>query len=283
MKRYLAMVAASVCLSTIGIFVKLIGDTVPIMTVIFFRFLFGFILIAIAAPLLDRSFLKVKRRDVLKFALLGLLIVVDFSLYTAAYTMAPVSNIILVASTFPIFVAIFSYCVLREKTDKAGIVSFVLAFTGLLIINPFQPSYYAGSILALANAVLYGLMIVTMRYFDEHKRIGIVFWFMGFATLFTLPFPFVYGLGAIQSSLLWAVLLGMIPTGLAYLLFNFSLEKMPAEVSSLIMLTVEPVAAIGMALLIIGESLALNVIIGGILIVAGGLFLDIKDHLLNRY
>jgi len=283
MKRYLAMITAGLCFATIGIFVKLIGDSVPIMTVNFFRFFFGFLFIAIFAPFLDKSFLHVSRSDLMKYAFLGLLIAIDFSTYTMAYTLAPISNVVLISSSFPVFVAVFSYFLLKERTDKAGLISFLLAFVGLAIINPLQPAFMAGSLLSLANAVLFAIVVVFMRYIDEKKRIGVVFWFLGFAVLFTVPFPFYYGLGSMQSSFIWILLLGVVSTGIAYLLFNYTLEKMPAEISSIIILSVEPLASICMAVLIISETVALNVILGGILIVGGGVFLEVKDRLLKRY
>ena len=283
MKRFLAMIISSVCIATIGVFVKLIGDSVPIMTVSFFRFFFGFLFIAVCIPFIDRNFMKVKLREMLEYALLGAFIAFDFSMYTAAFTMAPISSVVLLSSFYPVIVAVLSYFFLREKTEKAAIISFVIAFAGLLMINPLHPDYMAGNLLALANSFVYAILVVLMRYINKKKSIGVVFWFLMFATLFTSPLPFIYGFGNMQSSFVWIFLLGVISTGLAYILFNFTLEKMPAEISSVIMLTTEPVVSIVLGVIVIGESVALATIIGGLLIIMGGIILEVRGKVSKKY
>jgi len=283
MKRYLAIIVVSVCFAAIGTLVKLIGDSVPIMTLNFFRFFIGFLFIAAFVPFIDRSFLKVSRRDIMEYALLGLMIANGFSMHIAAYNLSPVSNVVLVSSMFPVFVAVFSYLVLKEKTDKASLISFLIAFLGVLVITPFRPAFFAGSMLSMSGAILYGAVLVFMRQIDEKRSIGVVFWFLGFAALFTAPYSLYYGLGNIQSSFVWILLLGVVSTGMAYLLLNFTLEKMPAETTSLIILTVQPMAAILLAFLVLGETVNLNIIIGGILIIAGGIFLEVKKSLFKKY
>jgi len=121
-----------------------------------------------------------------------------------------------------------------------------------------------------------------MRYIDKRHHIGVVFWFMLFATIFLSPAPFIYGLGTISWNYIWIIILGVVSTGLAYLFLNYGLEKLQAETTSIIVMSTEPIVAIILAILVIGELLTLNVLAGGILIIAAGMLIEKKYKLTRR-
>jgi len=282
MKSYFYVMLAGAFLGLIGPMVKLIGDSVPIMTASFFRMLFGLLLMLAILPFIDRTTFKISRKEMKHYVALGFLIAVDFSVYMLAYSVAPVTNVVLLTYTFPFMLAIIGYFALREKVTRFMGICMLIAFAGILVVNPFQAGAYAGSLMALANALLYAIIYAYMRYIDKRHHIGVVFWFILFATIFLSPAPFVCGLGTVSWNYVWIALLGIFSTGLAYLFLNYGMEKLQAETTSLIVMTTEPVVAIALAVLFTGELLTLNVVAGGALILFAGMLLEKKYGVTRR-
>ncbi len=276
MKGYIYMILAAVCLSTVGIFIKLIGTSTPILTVTFFRLFFGFLFLLLIIPFLDKNLLKVKKTDLRNYAIIGLLLATSHSMYNTAMLIAPISNVALLGYIFPFFAAIFAYIFLKEKINKITLLTMILAFMGIIIINPLNIKYITGNLLALSQAVIYAGVIVFMRYEDKTHPVSTIFWIMLFASIFTFPLAFKYGLGPISIKFIWIILLGVISTGLAYLFYTYGLKKLKAATASMTAMIIEPLSAIILAVIIIRESLHLNVILGGIILIAAGLILEHK-------
>lgn len=279
MKRisYLYIILAAICLGTIGIFVKTIGDSVHFMTLNFLRVFIGFLTALIFCPILDKRTFKVSKSDIKLYALLGFIIAISFSLTNIAFLHAPVQNVSLITSMTPFFVLIFAYLILKEEITRIKIVTLILAVLGLIILNPLRAEGFLGNILGLCVAVIDGLMITLMRKADK-KIVGIgdVLWFFFFASLFLLPFPFIYGIGN-NIPLALILGLGVISTGFAYLFYNLAMEKIEAEIASIIVMITTPLAAISFAVLFINEQLNFQIIAGGSILILAGVYLEMHN------
>lgn len=282
MKGYIYILLAGVSFGLVGPLVKLIDGSIPAITLCFFRSLIGLVFILALLPFIDRNTFRVKRTDLKAYIIIGILMAVNFSLFVTANYLAPVSNVVLLFFTFPFWLAIISYFFLRERVTKYMIICLLIAFAGIFAVNPFQGIFNLGNIFALINGLNYAVIVAYMRYIDKRHHIGVVFWFLLSATIFLSPAPFIYGLGTFSWNYIWVLVMGIISTGLAYLFLNYGLEKIQAEASSLIIMTTEPVVAIVLSIIIIGEILSLNVLAGGILIIAAGMILEKKHGLTKR-
>jgi drug/metabolite transporter (DMT)-like permease len=273
--NYIYMILAALCLATIGVLVKKIGSAIPVMSLNFLRLFIGFITLLIIVPFIDKKWYKITGKDAREFFLIGVVYAISLSLYTAANIFAPVQNAVLINYSYPFFVLLFGYFILKEKVTRTKIITLLIAFVGLAIINPFEfGKNNLGNLLALAGAFFYGLMIVEMRKEDESHGIGDVVWFLFFASLVTLPFPLMNGLGNISSVWIYVVLLGAVSTGLAYILYNLALEKIEAEIGSIIATIITPLVSIILAIVLIGEQIHLRTIIGGALLILSGIYLE---------
>jgi drug/metabolite transporter (DMT)-like permease len=130
--------------------------------------------------------------------------------------------------------------------------------------------------------VFYGLLIVAMRKEDKSHGIGDVIWFLLFASVVMLPFPAIYGFGNISQVWIYVILLGLVSTGLAYAFYNLALEKIEAEMGSIIATIITPLVSILLAVLIIGEQLSVKTIIGGALLIISGLYLEVSNRRLKK-
>jgi drug/metabolite transporter (DMT)-like permease len=182
-----------------------------------------------------------------------------------------------------VFVLVFAYFILKEKITKHKVITILVTITGLAIINPFQKGdFLLGSILTLVAALVYGLLIVLMRLEDKFETIGAVVWFLFFATLFSVPLPFIFGLGS-PTFLEWSYVLGLgvISTGLAYLLINLALETLEAEIVSLLSTTLMPLVAIVLSVILFKETLNLRILIGGTILILAGVYIQVRSKLLD--
>jgi len=269
------MVLAALCLSTIGIFVKLIGNNVPIMSLNFLRIFIGFMTLLLIVPFLDGKWYKITKKDSKNFFIVGLLFAIALSLYTAANVYTPIQNAVLINHTYPFFILFFAYFLLKERLTRIKLITLVTAFIALAIINPFQMGENNfGNMLALGSAFFYGLLIVKIRKEGKTHTVGDVIWFLLFASIITLPFVFIQGFGNIAQVWHYVLLLGIVSTGLAYLFYNLALAKIEAEVGSIIAIIVSPLSAIILAILILGELITLRTIIGGTLLILAGIYLQ---------
>lgn len=281
--NYIYMILAALCLATIGVLVKLIGNNVPVMSLNFLRIFIGFITLIIIVPFIDRKWYKITKKDAKEFFLIGVVYAIALSFYTAANIFAPIQNVVLINYSYPFFVLLFGYFLLKEKVMSTKIITLIIAFVGLAIINPFQfGENNFGNILALGGAFFYGLLIVEMRKEDKHHSIGDVIWFLIFASLILLPFPIMQGFGNISQVWIYVVLLGFVSTGLAYVFYNLALEKIEAEMGSIIATIITPSVSIILAVLLIGEQLNLKTIIGGGLLIISGLYLETHNKQLKK-
>jgi drug/metabolite transporter (DMT)-like permease len=283
MRRYLFMAITSALFGTIGICVKLIGNSVPPMAITFYRFFFGFIFLLCVTPFIDKNIFRVTKNDIRDYFVIGLLFSVTLPLFTLANVYAPVQNVVLLDSTTPFFVLGIAYVFLKEKITRTKTVAFAIAMAGIVIINPLQSGQYQlGNTLAILAAATYGVLVVEMRKEDENHGIGDVMWFLLFATLLSSPIPFIYGLGDLSAAWPYLFFMGFLGTGLAYLLYNISLERIEAEISTIMTMIISPIVAISLAFFILGEKLEINTMAGGAILIISAIYLQLHKRELGE-
>jgi drug/metabolite transporter (DMT)-like permease len=275
MKYYIFAILFAVFTATVGVFTKLIGGRVPVMTLVFTRFLISTVFVGLLAPLIDKTTFKLKKNDLKDYIIISLLYVINFSLFLPANLLAPIQNVELINYSYVFIVFILAYFFLGEKITKKKIISAVVALIGLAIINPFQyGEYFWGNLLAFICAITFAILLVRLRKIDMSHGIGDVFWFFLFATILSLPFPIIFGFGEIKSVKLLVLGLGIIATGLTYFFSNLALEGIEVEMLSLVALILTPLTAITLAYFLLGEGINIRTIIGGSLLVSAGVYLQ---------
>lgn len=271
-----AVLVTMLCLSFIGVFVKLIGGGVPGMTVSFFRTAIGFLFLLSFVPWIDGAAFRDFKKEMKHYAVIGLLMALGFTMTIFALNYAPVSNVVLVMTTNVIFVSLFASHFLHEKLARKEKGAMALGVLGVIIMNPFHGGYVVGNVLALLVAVIGALLTVFMRQEEKNHTAGTSMWFLFFAMLFLLPAPFIWGVGAISENWFWLLMLGVLCTGLAYLLLSYGLEKVKAEDVSIISMISQPVFAITLAYFLLNEVPSGRMLIGGTVLVLAGIILETK-------
>ncbi len=107
----------------------------------------------------------------------------------------PINGAILMVTT-PLFVALFSFFILKEKATIAKILGLTLGVTGalLLLIGPklsFTSSTLRGDIYVILNAIIYSYyLIIAKPLLLKYSPITVIKWTFLFGGILVLPFGF---------------------------------------------------------------------------------------------
>ena len=110
--------------------------------------------------------------------------------YFYAVQQIPLSNAVTLQYTAPLFVALFSGAMLRERVSPLVYGCIALSFAGtVLIVSPSLRGVEPGALVALISGVLSAFAYLAVRGLrTSTSPDGVVFWFALFCTAATLPF-----------------------------------------------------------------------------------------------
>ncbi len=287
MNQYLALTIVTITEATIGVFVKLVGDNVPILSLNFYRVFFAALLLAAAMPFFNRSFWKFPKRNFKDTFIIGALIATQICIFNIAMTLAPIANVVIFWSISPFFAFIFSRIFLKEPTKKEHVFIFLIAILGVAIAEPISnnSAHTLGNLISLGSGVVYAALVTYMRHEGKTEENSDIFWSITFAALILLPGLLISGPGKLFKLLdysalpfdvpviAWVIALGVFSTGLAYLFISVAIKKISANIYSLVDTVVSPIIAAFFGFLAFGEVPSSNMVYGGILLIISGFWL----------
>lgn len=202
-------------------------------------------------------------------ALLGGLLTAHWVTFYIAVKVGGVAVGTLGFASFPAFVALFEMLALKERLKIREFYLLAAITLGLILVTPeFQFGNQATQGLLwgiLSGAVYAVLAILNRKNATQLSGSQASWWQYLFGAVILLPFaPQLLDVPA--KDWFWLLCLGLLCTGVAYTLFVSSLNIINARTAAMI-ISLEPVYAIIMAWLCLGETPTLRMIIGGILIV----------------
>jgi drug/metabolite transporter (DMT)-like permease len=259
-KGILAVAISGLLFGTSGILTRLITG-VPDAEIAFFRSLVGFLAIALFLFLRRERITIPMAKDYKYFALLGLSVGVGYFFVSSAMNKTLVANATVLLNTSPLFIVLLAPIMLREKIKKQQLIGILVTFIGASIIVgidkfSLNQQFMEGDIFALGDGVMYALYTIAIRKLEKNYSLAeVTFWAFGLGTLVAI-FCMVLAGGFIttisQSSIVYLVLLGLVPSGIAVTLYNISLKYLKAQITSTIVL-LEVVAATFYAAMILKE------------------------------
>ncbi|MFI9747145.1 DMT family transporter [Streptomyces sp. NPDC052494] len=263
---------AMVLSGTLGVFVVESGAS-P-FEVVFFRCLFG--AVALGAYSLARGFFTGHGFTAKKLglaALGGVFIVFNWVFLFEAYEATSISLATVVYHTQPFFLVLLGAVFMRERISAAKLGWLALAFGGLVLVSGVRPGDTAslkGLGFALAAAVLYALAtFVTKRVTGVRPHlVALVQVLVGLPLL--LPFADFGAAAGLGAGWLWLVGLGLIHTGLMYVLMYAAYAKLPTAKIAVLAFTY-PAVAMGIDWAVYGHHIGLVQALGVPLIVLASL------------
>ena len=180
------MLLASVAFGSGSALVKWTAGQAGVATVIFGRSLVITLALLAWSQLRGASLYVGNRRRMLWRCTVGLS---AMACYFYAVQQIPLSNAVTLQYTAPLFVALFSGAMLRERVSPLVYGCIALSFVGtVLIVSPSLRSVDIDALVALISGVLSAFAYLAVRGLRTSATPdGVVFWFALFCTLATLP------------------------------------------------------------------------------------------------
>ncbi|HHV72117.1 MAG TPA: EamA family transporter [Clostridia bacterium] len=285
MKGYLLVLAAGILWGSLGILGKyLYGYGIDPLTVVTFRALFAFLGLLIIVIIKFPSLLKIKRSDLLFFALFGLISVTCFyTLYFYTVRLTDVATAAVLLYTAPAFVTLLSAKIFKERITKQKLISLFSTFLGcLFVVKAYNFAHlrlsYLGIITGLGSGFTYALFsIFGKKGLEKYNEWIVLFYAFAFGTIFFLIVN--NPIAAFRSNYplaVWLLLLALAlgPTLLANFFYTSGLKYIEASKAS-ILATVEPVIAALLAYFLLKERLEVLQLLGIILVIGGVVFTKI--------
>ncbi|WP_219405588.1 DMT family transporter [Pseudomonas sp. Colony2] len=272
------MVAAMLISGTIGWFVLVSG--VPVVEVVFWRCVIGALTLLVVCWLL--GYLRLDLLDYTKLGLAmlsGVAIVGNWLLLFESYARASISISTAVYNVQPFMLVMLAALFLGEKITVQKLAWLSVAFVGMLAIvtahgdqSNTGDDYLVGVALALGAALLYAIAALIIKRLKEVPPHLMALIQVTTGALLLAPLMQWHSLSASMDA--WAALLtlGMVHTGLMYVLLYGAIQKLPTAITGALSF-VYPIAAIFVDWIAFGHRLGWMQWLGvaAILLAAAGL------------
>tara|TARA_X000001036_G_C20678874_1_gene805188 strand:- start:113 stop:1009 length:897 start_codon:yes stop_codon:yes gene_type:complete len=130
------------------------------------------------------------KKTILYTALASLAFTTDLTLWHFSMTITSVSNATIIVNSAPIFVAILSFIIFKEKLSKGFVLSFFITYTGIIGLIYFSNNYingkFLGDILCLIAALFYGIYLLIISKLGKENSLNIIFYTTLFCCLFSI-------------------------------------------------------------------------------------------------
>ena len=279
-RRAIGSASIAACAASWGAMGVIVRELdMPPLTIAFFQQLQGLVVAALVALVWRPALLRPPRFGVTS---LGVLLAIHFACLYAAFGETSVASAVLVTYSAPIMIALLAPALLRERVSRVTVVALGVSGAGVAGISLAGGDgggsvHAAGIALALGAAVTYAFIIVLLkRWTADVNPLTVVVWQGLAAALVLSPAAFVadYTLGARELGYL--ALLGIAITGVTGIVYVLALRLIPATTAG-ILGYLEPLSAVVLAAVFLGEEPTVWVVVGGAAIVAAGVAVMLED------
>lgn len=253
-------------------------------SVIFYRFIFASILLAIFMIIKKDSF-YLKFKEIILLALLGLLFGISaISLFNSfLYMDAGLASTVLFI--YPIFVAIIMALFFKEKNSIITILSIIFAFLGVVLLYESDGANVSnfGIFLVIVSSLCYAIYIVIINQYLKISALKVTFYSMLFCTITILIHSFFDSSLNIMPLInfnMWfyTLFLALVPTIIS-LLFLIKAIQLIGSTSASILGALEPLTAVLIGVYVFNEKITFWLVIGIVFILFGVLLIVLKDYI----
>ena len=223
------------------------------------------------------------KKEIPLLLLSGVAMGFNWILLFEAYKYTTVSAATLSYYFAPVIVTVASPLLFREKLTARQILCFVFSTAGLALVIGITDlgkgsSDLTGILFGLGAAVLYATVILLNKFIKGVA--GLHRTFLQFLAAIVVLIPYVACTGGVTLGGMggkgWLCLLvvGLLHTGVAYILYFSSLKELPGQEAA-ILSYVDPLVAVVISVTVLGEAMTVTQVIGGILILGFTLWNEI--------
>ena len=202
---------AVICFALVDVLAKWLGEAYPAVQILFFRYFFGLLPVAVFVWL-SGGLSSLRTRRLPMHLLRASLLFVALLLFFEALQSLPLADAIAVAFTAPLFVTALAGPLLGERVGPRRWGAVIFGFLGALImVQPGSAAFRPEALLVLGSAFAFSLLVtLTRRMTRTETNVALLTYSTLFAGAWSLPFlPFVWQPPA-GEDLKFFVLIGLI-------------------------------------------------------------------------
>lgn len=262
---------------------KFVLGKIPIITISFLRYVIAGIILMLL--LKQRKLKRIEKQDykcIFFIGFLGYFVAIGAQLLGTKLSNASLAS--LVNSMNPIVIMLFAIFILKEKLTATKIICGVLAIIGVYIIvgGVDGSNQLLGISISIFSVVLWSYVSVIIRKITQkYDSLQITTYGIIIAAICTMPFSLwelmvTPNVQFDKSVILSMLYIGGVCTAVAHVLWNKSLSLMEAGACSLFY-PLQPMVAVLLGWMFLGENISMNFILGGLLITSGVLFSILRE------
>lgn len=270
---YVFIVMAGILWSTLGLFGNMLMERgLSSEQVAFTRLFIGFIVLSLYSLIRRPEVLKINLKCLLYCGAIGIICQGLFNkCYFKAVEVTGVSIAAVLLYTSPLFLAVFSKIVYKEKMTRAKIISLILCCIGAIMavtggVLDLKGINTYGIIMGIMAAITYALMpIISKNALKEFSSETILIYGFLFGAIFMIPSAKpveMIGFVTDMNVLPYMILLGVFPAAMAYIFYAEGIAR-GCELSIVgVVASVELIAASIIGWTVVGEVFTIGKAIG---------------------
>ena len=263
---YILLLFGGFCLSWGGFIVRSFEQS-TVWEILFLRSFFFLLALSIfLISIYKKNTFKIIKESGYPAVLGGLIMSFSFVAFVVAMTNTTVANVVFIISTQTMFLAIFGYFYLKEKVSLIGLISILLAMSGIVIMvgDSISGGSLFGNIVALAIPINFAILVMIIRKNTKVDMVPAIF----YSGIFSL----IYGFFLAESfeftkhDLWMGFLLGVPQLAVSFICITIGSRTVESATVGILML-METLCAPVWVWLFLSEIPPLSVFIGGTVII----------------
>ena len=280
-RSYIMFITSVLIFGTIGIFRRYIPLSSGMLA--FLRGLLGAGFLAVYKRFYQRNrSYNISSRNMILLLITGALIGLNWMLLFEAYNYTSVSVATLCYYMQPTIVILLSPLVFSEKLTGKRMICALAAVIGMVLVSGViggsagQGGELKGIACGLGAAALYATVVILNKKIHVEDAIDKTIVQLITAAAVMMPYLALSGRGQMEfdsigtTTVIMVLIVGIIHTGIAYALYFGSMEKLKAQ-SVAVLSYLDPVFALILSAVILGERMTVFGIIGAVLIIGSAI------------
>lgn len=284
-RNKLKIILAMLIWGTMGVFIK----TIPLnsIEIAFYRSIIGAVFIIILSSITKEKWnLEDLKADLKVLIASGIALGAGWVLLFQGYKNTTISIATLSYYIAPVFIVILSILVLKEKITIKKVLCIIVAIIGLLLVldikslgNIGNNNHALGIFYSVLAAVFYAIVVILNKFIKRLSGFKVTIVQLLVSTLILMPLTILNSTRTILSldilSLVLLLFVGIVHTGIAYLLYFSSVKEIEGQ-SIAILSYMDPIFALLIAGIFLGEKMTIIQLFGGILILGSAYISESK-------
>ncbi len=239
------------------------------------------LILAVLVKCMGSSLRLKSKQDCFVAVGLGIIVSLHWMTYFASMQLSSVAIGMIAFFTYPVMTVLVEPLFTQTRLQATDLICGIMVLIGVSLLIPeasLGNDVTLGIVTGIVSAMLFTARnLLHKRYFTHYTGAQAMFYQTAVAMVVLLPWHQT-DITTIETQVWWLIiLLGVLFTAFPHALFTSALRQLSAKTVSLVS-CLQPLYGALLALILLGEPLALNTIIGGSLVVATAIYETQRSH-----